>query len=313
MTTAYLGAWPDFLIIGAGKSGTTSLHHYLQQHPDIFMSEVKEPNFFALKDEAPVDTQDDKQQFFHYPWAVRDPARYRALFSEAKPHQRKGESSTMYLYRPEALPNIKEYVPEVKLVAIFRQPAERLYSRYLHLAREDRLPTPYFEDVTDTGSLWWQRNDLVPEGFYYRHLARFFEAFPSENIKVFLYEHLQHDATTLIRELYHFLEVDPDFTPQLGTRYNQSGFIKNRFYDTLVGQRSVLKNSVASVLPGVYQMARKSPDMQRILNKLRAQNLHKPTMSEATWHYLTHEVYREDIEQLQTLLKIDLSHWWQRT
>ncbi len=304
---------PDFLIIGAGKSGTTSLHHYLQQHPEIFMSEVKEPNFFALEGEAAVDAQQDPHQFFHYPWAVRDLSQYQALFAAAAPTQRKGESSTMYLYRPEAIGNIKKYVPDVKLVVIFRQPAERLYSRYLHLAREDRLPTPRFEDVMDTSSLWWQRNDLIKEGFYYRHLVRFFDEFPHQHIKVLLYEDLHGDAEKLIQDLYRFLEVDSGFTPQLGTRYNQSGFIKNRFYDTLVGQQSVIMDSVRNLFPKVYDTARSSLLLQQLLNKLRAKNLHKPEISEAMWNYLTFEVYGDDIEQLQSLLQRDLTHWLTRS
>ena len=276
------------------------------------MSQVKEPNFFALEGEEVVDARQDKDQFFHYPWAVRELGHYRALFTGAAAHQRKGESSTMYLYRPEAIANIKKYVPKAKLVAIFRQPAERLYSRYLHLAREDRLPTARFEDVTNTSSLWWQRNDLVKEGFYHQHLVRFFDEFPAENIKVFLYEDLQQRADTLIRDLYHFLGVDPDFTPNLGTRYNESGFIKNRFYDALVGQRSVIKNSVQYVFPKVYETVRTNPWMQQVLTRLRAPNLSKPAMSEAMWHYLTDEVYREDIEQLQKLIQTDLTHWLTR-
>src|SRR5690606_26127042 len=169
---------PDFLLIGAGKCGTTSLHYYLQQHPQIFMSAVKEPNFFALEQAQAVNPEEDLQQFFHYPWAVKNLEAYKALFASAESNQLKGEASTMYLYMPEAPQRIKYYVPEVKLIAVFRQPAERLYSRYLHLARENRLPSRDFKDALDKTSIWWQRNDLVKEGFYYKHLSRYFYLFP---------------------------------------------------------------------------------------------------------------------------------------
>jgi len=300
---------PDFLLIGAGKCGTTSLHHYLQQHPQVFMSEIKEPNFFALEQVEDVSLEDDKEQFFHYPWAVKDLESYKSLFHSASDDQMKGEASTMYLYMPDAPNRIKHYVPDVKLVAIFRHPADRLYSRYLHLAREDRLPTKDFSDALDKNSIWWKRNDLVKEGFYYQHLSRYFELFPAENIKVYLYEDLNEKPKEILQDLYRFLEIDEGFQPDLSLRLNQSGFVKNKVFNKLFGQQSVIKRILEKRLSTVYQKAKNSTLLQKKLSDLRAKNLHRPAIDPILAQRITLEIYQEDIIGLQSLIGKDLTHW----
>ena len=157
------GCLPDFLLIGAGKSGTTAVHSCLDQHPEIYMSAIKEPNFFALEGTKLNCQQNDPEQRFHYPWSVTSLEEYKELFVQKTEGQICGESSPMYLYSPEAVQRIKNYVPEIILIAILRNPADRLYSRYMHLARENREPSQSFADALDRKSIWWRRNDLVNE------------------------------------------------------------------------------------------------------------------------------------------------------
>ena len=96
----------------------------------------------------------------HYNNSVTNIDDYLKLFEPANEGQLKGETSNTYMYHDKAAERIKHYNPEMKMLAVLRQPAERLYSRYLHLAREDRLPTPNFEDCLDKETIWWERNDL---------------------------------------------------------------------------------------------------------------------------------------------------------
>ena len=86
--------YPNFLIIGAGKSGTTSVYNYLKQHPEVYMSPVKEPDFFALEGQKPVSPKDDPDEFFNYPWAVFELDEYKKLFEGGKKEKAVGESST---------------------------------------------------------------------------------------------------------------------------------------------------------------------------------------------------------------------------
>jgi len=301
--------WPNFLIIGAGKSGTTSLDFYLEQHPEVFMSPVKEPNFYGYELHQETDFSSAPDELAYYQQSVTDKASYLQLFSEVESEKAVGEISNTYLYHKNACTRIKKYIPEAKLIAIFRQPAERLYSRYLHLARDNRLPTENFADCLDKSTIWWQRNDLVKEGFYYRHLSKFYDEFPKDQIKVFLYDDLKNDTAGLMREIFEFLGVDPGFSPDTSVKYNSSGFVKSKNYDKVFGYNGLIRQTAKKLVPGrIYQTLRRNPVAQKALTKVREKNLHKPKLSPELKREVTN-IYREDIEKLSALVEKDLSHW----
>lgn len=303
--------YPNFLIIGAGKSGTTSVYHAIKQHPQVFMSAVKEPNFFALEGQQKINgyDADDPDGFNFYPWAVTNLDDYQLLFDKVQHEKAIGESSTMYQYMPKAPQNIKKHIPDVKLIAIFRNPADRLYSRYQHLLREDRVPTEKFEDCFEKGNLWWQKNDLVQEGFYYTHMKRYFEIFDSKNIKIMLYEDLRKDPQAFMKELFVFLEIDENFEPDMSIRYNVSGKVKNKYVNYLIGQQSVIRRAIESVAPAVVQKARDSAFMQRIVTNMRSKNLEKAPLQQSVRKRLIEEIYADEIRQFSKLINRDLSHW----
>ncbi len=298
---------PNFLIIGAGKSGTTALHKYLRQHPQVFMPELKEPCFFAVEGQTPVDPAQDPEEHFHYPQAVYTLDQYQELFREARIDQVAGEASTMYLYKPGVAERIKHYVPNVKMMAIFRNPAERLYSRYLHLARVNRLPDKNLENIFDKKSVWWKRHDLVYEGFYYKHLKKLYQMFDHEQIKIFLYEDMKEEG--FYKEVYDFLGVDNTFVPQTDVRYNRSGFIKNRFVDYWIGDNSLPRRMVESVSPAVVRAMRNSHILQKTVNRLRNRNLDRPKMENSLKQRIINEIYEDDLIRLQELIGRDLTHW----
>ena len=301
---------PDFLIIGAGKSGTTSLDNYLKQHPEIYISPKKEPNFFGYEFTKVEDFNGDEQEIRHFNESVTNIDDYLQLFEGAETGQMKGETSNTYLYHDIAPERIKHYVPNAKLIAIFRQPAERLYSRYLHLAREDDTPSESFEDCFDTSSVWWKRNDLIQEGFYFRHLSRFYELFPAEQIKVILYDDFRQDPQQVLEDIYSFIGVSGGFTPDLSVELNKSGFVKNKFKDKIFGQKSVVKEAVKKVMPTqVFDKMKNSSWMQKKVNDMRNSNLHRPKLTPETKKRLNEEIYKGDILSLQQLIGRDLSHW----
>jgi hypothetical protein len=300
---------PDFLIIGAGKSGTTSLDHYLKQHPQIFIPRIKEPNFFGYENTKEEDFK-GKLGLEHFKNSITNLEQYLELFANAEPGQLKGETSNTYMYHLEAPNRIKHYNPSMKLIAILRQPAGRLYSRFLHLARESRLPTPNFSDCLDTTSIWWTRNDLIKEGFYFKNLERYYSIFPKEQIKIYLYEDFNKDPQAVISDIFEFLKIDQSPTLDVTIKYNQSGFIKNKFLNRIYGQKSILSTVIKTIIP--EQALKKIKSMQfikRSLNDLRAKNLSRPKMDPGIRSKLTNEVYKEDILKLQELIGKDLSHW----
>jgi hypothetical protein len=127
---------PDFLMIGAQKSGTSAIYAYLSQHPQVFTSENKEPGFFAFEGlqrsfAGPDDARAGRD-------IVRDLERYRRLFREVGDKARAGEASSIYLYAPQAAERIHHYIPNAKLIAVLRDPVDRAYSAYRHLVRDGR-------------------------------------------------------------------------------------------------------------------------------------------------------------------------------
>jgi hypothetical protein len=300
---------PDFLVIGAGKSGTTSIDKYLHQHPEIFVPRKKEPNFFGYENISAKDLSGNPEELAHYRNSVTTIGEYLKIFEEALPHQKRGETSNTYLYHKNAPDRILHYIPEVKLIAILRQPAERLFSRYMHLARENRTPTKEFADCLDQKSVWWRRNDLINEGFYARHLQRYFELFPRENIKVYLYEDFQAQPLEIMREIYEWLGVDASFSPDVTLRYNESGLIRNAFLNKIYGQGGIVSRTLRSLFPSYYQNLRSNLALKKKMMDLRRKNLEKKDMDPAIRRALTLNVYAEDIRQLGKLLHRDLSHW----
>lgn len=301
---------PDFLIIGAGKSGTTSLDRYLKQHPEIFIPKLKEPNFFGYETITLADLDGDVAEINHYQNSVTILDDYLALFHGAASHQVKGETSNTYMYHTGAPERIRHYNPAMKLIAILRQPANRLYSRYLHLARENRLPTPSFAECMDRNTIWWKRNDLIKEGFYFKNLSPFYRLFPKEQIKVYLYEELNEQPRAVLEDIFRFLGVNTAFAPDLSVRHNQSGIIRNKFLDRIYGQRGLVNLTVKTLLPDrVIDKLKNNIPLQRTLNGLRSKNLVRPKMDPAIRRRLTSEVYGQDIRRLQKLIGKDLTHW----
>lgn len=304
---------PNFLVIGAAKSGTSALYRYLKQHPQIYMSQIKEPHFFAFEGERPSFQGPGDQELYDY-IGVSDIETYRALFEGVSKETAIGEASTAYLYLSRARDRIRHYVPEAKLIAILRDPAERAYSNFLHLVRDCREPLRDFaralqaeEDriQNNWGPLWHYKQT----GFYYAQLKRYYEVFEREQIKIYLYEDLNDDPLSVLRDAYGFLGVDNTFVPDVSMRYNVSGVPKNErvhaLYEFLHRPHPV-KSIFKPLLP--HESRRRL--RERLLNALRNQNLTKPPFPLEIQRQLE-EVYREDVLKLQELIQRDLSEWLQ--
>lgn len=309
LTHTKLGLMPDFLIIGAGKSGTTSLDNYLRQHPALFLAPLKEPNFFGYESSTEEDLASDPAELKNYRQSVTDLPSYLNLFKASEVGQLKGETSNSYLYHADAPDRIKHYIPDVKLIAILRQPAKRLWSRYLHLSRDNRLPSEHLADCMDRNSIWWRRNDLIPEGFYFRNLSRFYELFPVSQIRVYLFEELNKSGEHVLHDIFEFLGVDASVKPKMDVRFNQSGLVKDQRLHKLIGENGQMQRFAKFVLGSKYRAARENQLLQKMVTRVRNKNLEHPKMDPAIERFLLHEVYGDDIRQLEGLLNRDLSNW----
>ena len=169
---------PNFLIIGAAKSGTSSLYAYSKQHPEIYMSSLKEPRFFAFEGEK-VDFCGPGSDVFNQE-TITNLEAYRALFNRVSDEKAIGEASPAYLCVPKAAECIYHYIPDVKLIVILRQPAERAYSSFLHTVRAGVEVNTDFthalqeeeKRILNNWGFIWRHKTL---GFYYPQLKPYFD------------------------------------------------------------------------------------------------------------------------------------------
>ena len=172
---------PNFIIIGAGKCGTTSLYNYLNQHPQIYLCPQKETYFFVPE---PIRS---KLQ----PWgAITNFDNYANIFKDANEDSVIGEISTTYYRHPEAAQKIYQTLPQVKIIAILRDPANRAFSDYQMHFRQGN-------EKKDFATLISPENRFVKPGFYYSELIPYFEVFQREQLKILLLE-------DLIKKPYYF-------------------------------------------------------------------------------------------------------------
>ena len=292
---------PNFLILGAAKAGTTSLHYYLDQHPEIYMSKVKEPRFFALEGETPNFQNPDN---LINRTSITELEEYQQLFADVSTEKAIGETSPLYLYSAKAVERIKYYIPQAKLIVVLRNPVERAYSCYTHLVREGYeslsfeagLATESERIANNWAHLWHYRQ----AGYYYQQVKRYFDCFAPEQIQVYLYEDLNQDSVALVQNVCRFLEVADDFVPDL-TRQNVSGIPKYKALHHLVNRGNSIRKALKRVLP---QQLRST-----VAQNIREWNLQaKPPLTATVAHKLKQQ-YREDILKLQDLLQRDLVCW----
>ncbi len=296
---------PNFLIIGAGKAGTTSVYEYLKQHPEVFVSAIKEPNFFVYAGQNPLVVQRSPETDF----PVRTLADYRALFRDAAGARAIGEASPKYLLDPRAAERIRHHLPEVRLIVMLRHPAERAYSSYSMYVR-DRLERRSFaqaiadEDlgIEDAAPRFGQKC-YVAGGYFARQLRVYLGLFDRAQIAIHLFEDLEADAVGLMRRLFGFLEVADGFVPDTRLRHNSSRRPRNWLLRPLL-HKSILTRSARRVLPD--PLRRRAEAIQVAWRDRSAQAA--PSMPREIRAGLVAR-YRDDILELQDLLGRDLTHW----
>jgi hypothetical protein len=294
---------PNFLVIGAARSGTTSLHHYLGSHPEIYMSPLKEPNFFAFEG-GRFDLEHDAPGWHNWSrYSTSDLDDYRALFRDVKNEKAIGEVSPSYMRSSEAAERIRRAIPDARLVAILRDPATRAYANYMGRLRDG---TERNSDPRDAigGALsgrgpGWRRKLYVDIGFYHERLRPFYERFDREQIRVVLFDDFVRDAHGVLRDLFSFLGVDPGFEPDTSIAYNSSGTVRNPLLRLAWTHSNAIRPRIQPLLPRSIREAGWA---------FVQGNLSRPPLP-ADLRAALVELYRPDILELEKQLGRDLSAW----
>lgn len=290
---------PNFLVIGAAKSGTSAFYDHLHQHPEIFMPAIKEPRFWGLEGHDHDWQGPDKGMNR----SISDMKEYLALFEGAEGYKAIGEASPT-LGSPTAPAMIREHIPHVKLMAILRHPAERAFSSYCHMVRDGHEPYSFERGLEEEEArrkakwspLFWYKE----LGLYGRDLKRWREHFPKEQFRIYLYDDFRSAPMEVVRDAFEFLGVDPAFQPVLD-EVNVSGVPRSRLVFDLFRKDNTVKTLLKPFFPRVVR--------EGIQAGLLKYNIGpKPKLSPDTRRMLT-EHFRDDILLLQDLLERDLSIW----
>ena len=299
---------PNFCIIGAAKSGTTSLYQYLKQHPQIYMSPVKEPRFFGLEGEIPnFQGPRDEQTNRVLKCNLEE---YQSLFREVANETAIGEASPWYLYLEKAPLQMRHHIPDAKLIVMLRNPVDRAYSSFLHQFQRGAEPLNNFsqallDEERRIRQNWrpiWHYKQL---GFYHQQLSRYLKVFDRQQIRVYLYEDFCNEPLSLLQNIFDFLNVDDTFTPDVSRKYNVTRVPPNQTLRTLMNKPNPIKLAIKSLLPDKLCQSLKA-NFSGVGN-YTAKSI-KPKLAPEVRSQLIEE-YRDDIFKLQDLIHKDLSHW----
>jgi hypothetical protein len=310
---------PNFFIVGTGKAGTTSLHNYLRQHPQIYMSPVKEPGFFATEIRAenlsgPLRRHlavqslalpkilNDGAPFNPYGWLAGDWQEYERLFQGVNGEKAIGEATAAYLWSATAAANIHARRPEARIIMILRDPAERAFSQYLHQLSVGLTGATFHQHLEQCACAGRKKlSHLYPFleiGLYCEQVKRFLDLFPREQIRIYWYEQAWRQPANLMADVFRFLDVDHTFQPDLSFKSLE------RRAPRLVAPHHFLKKfGLWYPLKALVPARLRAPLRQAAFRRGRSL-----TMDPSDRRYLI-DYYRDDIQRLAALLDRDLSAW----
>ena len=291
---------PNLFIVGAAKSGTTSLHNYLNQHPDVFMCTPKEPHFLINneigKDRIPIGISSENE--------------YRNLFIEGKGEKYRGESSVMYLMFPEiVIPKInQQYGEECKIIIMLRNPIERAYSGFQHVKRYNVK-----EDCTDFKSAWniseeryFSKLDMTPAsrykelGMYHKQVKSYLNGI--KNVHIIIYDDYQNDSQKEMKKVFDFLGLNI-INIDSEKRHMVGGWQwKDKKTKKLMMKKNLLKSVFKIIIP--FKSLRKN-----IRTEIQDRNTSRVPEICKDDREMLKEFYKEDVNQLSVLLGRDLNYW----
>jgi Sulfotransferase family len=292
---------PDFLVIGAARSGTTALASFLAEHPDVFVSDPKEPHFLAFPEGGPRFVGPGADLINRN--AVRDEQRWRGLFA-GRPERRRGEGSVSTLCYPQAsIPAIRRLcTPDCRLVVLLREPVDRAFSSWQYLRSRGHDAGTFEEclaaEEERTRAGWSHMWQFARLSRYGEQLAPFADAF-GDRLLVVVQEEFAADPAGQLRRVLEFLDVDPNVPIDAARPVNEGGVPRSK------------------AVAGGLDLLRRSPTTRRLVKRLvpersreriRSANLRQETVDPVTRRRLA-ESFADDLRDLQRIIGRDLSCW----
>lgn len=293
---------PNFIIAGFPKCGTTSLHHYLSEHPQIFMPSQKELHFFTYEilsklKNGPKDRAVKKTQ-------IQDSKKYLDFYRNVKNEIAVGDASPSYINYPNQFLKIKEYLEDPKFIIVLRDPINRAYSNYLHLKREQRETLTFKEAVNRENK---RIKDKYSDFWYYKFNSTYYDKILKaketfKEVLIITSEELNENHEATMKKVYKFLDVDCDFiTKRKSNRFNKGGYYKKNLFTKIIFQPSKFKNLIKKFI-------KPTPSLKILLARVASVFRAKTEeIDEETVLYLTKH-FKEEVKKLKSL-NINTSNW----
>ncbi len=299
-------AVPNFLVVGAAKSGTTSLFSYLLQHPQVYIPRSKESFFFLSSIYRDLSPADPHAQTIKDRMVTSWPA-YRAMFSDAGEASAVGEVGTFYGYHHEtAIPLIRQHLGDVRIVFLLRNPVARAHSAYTHFRGYgvEKLPfdTALEEEERRIADHWYTMWYYKAVGRYPDQIDAYRRSF--SQVAVYLYDDLRHAPLALMKEVYRFLGVDDEFRPNVKVRYMVSGTPRSSALHGFLMRPNALRTLIRPLVRLFLSPERR----YEIVSRLNMRNIRKDDMKPETHRYLC-GYFRDDVRRLGEMLGRNLNHW----
>lgn len=285
----------QLMIVGAEKSGTSSLARYLEQHPDICSHRQREMTYF-------VNDED---------YALGYEKIYSRYFPECQ-----NESTILLaknvgvMYWPEAVKRLWNHNPKCQLVVILRNPVDRAYSAYWYARRMGWENLKSFEEAIAAepnrlkeGGLKRRYCAYLDRGIYHKQLSGLFEHFDKNQVHIFLVEDLNSEPINICHKLYNALGIDSDYVPEVSQQHNKAAVPYFPVISSLLSSAHPIKKALRNFLPSMVS--------SQIRDKIRHWNektFVPPLMKQETRDYLINYFKTSNIN-LEGFLHRDLSHW----
>ncbi len=293
---------PNFIIAGFPKCGTTSLHHYLNEHPEIFMPEQKELHFFTFKilsklKNGPKDDIVKETQ-------INSSEKYLSYFQNVKNEIAIGDASPSYINYPSEFSKIKEYLNDPKVIIILRDPINRAYSNYLHLKREHR-ETMSFKDAIAVEEE--RMKNKYSDFWYYKFNSTYYEKINKakttfSSVLILTIEELDKDPAVTMKKVYKFLGVDNSFSfKTISEKFNVGGNYKKNFVTKLFFQPSKFKNRIKRFI-------KPTSFLKIILMRTTSIFRIKPEKIDQNLIEQLKSYFKNDVENLKKL-DVNISNW----
>jgi hypothetical protein len=298
---------PNFLVCGPPKCASTSLNFYLKQHPEIFMSPVKQTKFFSVHYHKGSD---------YY---------VKTFFSKVTNEKVVGEATPTYSLLPFVAERIRKFNPDMKLIFCLRNPVERAFSGWSmrvnngteHLSFREALEENFNQrqitrlETENDANKWaadmLRSNRLEETGFrtylegslYANNLKHYLKHFPLSRIKIIFMDALQKDLHDTMKEIFTFLGVNPKYHVQNTEQKNTYKKLRIKFLDPILGKNKKLSKVLFRVMPKGIK--------KKILDTVYIEESKKKLTSED--RMFAYQYFKDEIVELENLLNVDLSNW----